>query len=129
MAEAAYQDINPVLSDIINRIRTLESKYNLLGERLLIVNQNMLAQYKKNLPEFKAINSDIREIKSELFKLKEVIKDLAKEMQFFATKEDIKVLEKYINLWNPIKFITEEELDKILEEKLKTRGKNARSKK
>lgn len=123
MAEATYQEINPVLSDIINRIRTLESKYNLLGERLLIVNQNMIAQYKRSLPELKVINSDIKNIRSELFKLKEIIKDLTKEMQFFATKEDIKVLEKYINLWNPMKFITEEELDKILEEKLKNKRK------
>ncbi len=123
MAEATYQEINPVLSDIINRIRTLESKYNLLGERLLIVNQNMIAQYKKSLPELKVINSDVKDIRSELFKLKEIIKDLTKEMQFFATKEDIKVLEKYINLWNPMKFITEEELDKILEEKLKNKRK------
>ena len=123
MAEATYQDINPVLSDIINRIRALEGKYNLLGERILIINQNMISQYKKSLPEIKAINSDIKEIKSELFKLKEVIKDLAKEMQFFATKEDIKVLEKYINLWNPMKFITEEELDTILDEKIKNKRK------
>ncbi|MEK6934768.1 MAG: hypothetical protein AABW46_02720 [Nanoarchaeota archaeon] len=119
MAQVSLQDINPVLSDVINRIRTLESKYNLLGERLLIVNQNMIVQHKKIIPEFKAINSDVKEIKSELFKLKEVIKDLTRELEFFATKEDIKVLEKYINIWNPIKFITEDELDKILEEKLK----------
>jgi len=123
MAEATYQDISSVLSDIINRIRALESKYNLLGERILIINQNMISQYKKSLPEVKAINSDIKEIKTELFKLKEVIRDLTKEMQFFATKEDIKVLEKYINLWNPMKFVTEEELDNILEEKIKNKRK------
>ena len=123
MAEATYQDISSVLSDIVNRIRALESKYNLLGERILIINQNMISQYKKSLPEVKAINSDIKEIKTELFKLKEVIRDLTKEMQFFATKEDIKVLEKYINLWNPMKFVTEEELDNILKEKIKNKRK------
>jgi len=83
MAEVTYQDINQVLTDIVNRIRSLESKYNLLGERLLIVNQN--------------------------------VGDLTKEMQFFATKEDFKVLEKYINLWDPMKLVSQKELENALE--------------
>ena len=116
MPETAYQDINQVLMDIVSRIRSLESKYNLLGERLLIVNENMINQLKKNAVETKAINEDIKEIKSELFKSKEVMKDLMKEMEFFATKENIKVLEKYINLWDPLKFVTEAQLEKRLME-------------
>ncbi|MEK6826159.1 MAG: hypothetical protein AABX08_04115 [Nanoarchaeota archaeon] len=117
MEEVAYQDPNQIFSEIINRIRSIESKYNLLGERLLVVNQNMITQFKKNTTEFKAINDDIKEIRSELFKIKETIKDLSRELQFFATKEHIKALEKYINIWDPMKFITEQDLDKILAER------------
>ncbi len=117
MAEVTYQDPAQILSEIVNRIRSLENKYNLLGERLLVVNQNMINQFKKNTTEFKAINDDIKEIRSEIFKIKETIKDLSRELQFFATKEHIKTLEKYINLWNPMKFITEEDLNRIFEER------------
>ncbi len=119
MAETTYQDINQVLIDIINRIRSLESKYNILAERLLIVNQNMISNFKKNYSEVKSINSEIKEIQSEVFKSKETAADLAKEMQFFATKEDVKVLEKYINLWDPMKFITEKDLENFLNKKWK----------
>jgi len=117
MVEAIYQDPNQILAEIVNRARSLESKYNLLGERLLVINQNMIGQFKKNSTEFKAINDDLKEMRSELFKIKETIKDLSRELQFFATKEHIKALEKYINLWNPMKFITEEDLNKILDER------------
>ena len=95
MAETTYQDISQVLSDIVNRIRSLESKYSVLGERLLIVNQNMILQFKKNSVEFKTINSELKEIQKDLFNSKDTMIDLTKEMQFFATKEDTKVLEKY----------------------------------
>ncbi len=115
MAEATYQDINQVLTDIVNRIRSLEGKYNLLGERLLLVNQNIISQFKKDAVEFKAINAEVKEIEKEVFKTKETIGDLTKEMQFFATKEDFKVLEKYINLWDPMKLVSQKELETALE--------------
>ena len=127
MVEATYQDPNQILSEIVNRIRSLESKYNILGERLLVVNQNMITQFKKNSTEFKATNDDIKEIRNELFKIKELIKDISKELQFFATKDHVKALEKYINLWNPMKFITEDDLNKVLEERGVKKIKNGRS--
>ena len=128
MVETTYQDPNQILSEIVNRVRSLESKYNLLGERLLVVNQNMINQFKKNSAEFKAINDDIKEIRAELFKTREIIRDLSRELGFFATKEHIKALEKYINIWNPMKFITEDDLIKILEEKgVIKKSKNAKA--
>ena len=116
MAEATYQDINVVFSDTINRIRSLEGKYNLLGERLLLVNQNMIADFKESTTEFKLINSELKEIKKELFNLKEAMKDFTKELNFLATKQEFKVLEKYINLWNPMNFVTQKDLEKAIKE-------------
>ena len=115
MVEATYQDISQVLSDIVNRIRSLESKYNVLGERMLIVNENMISQFKKNKGEARVTSQEIKDIKAELFQTRGSFMDLTKQMEFFATKENIKVLEKYINLWDPFKFVTEKELEKKLE--------------
>jgi len=38
-------------------------------------------------------------------------------MESFAKQSDIKVLEKYINMWNPIEFVTEKDVLRILENK------------
>ncbi|MBI5391504.1 hypothetical protein HZB00_00720 [Candidatus Woesearchaeota archaeon] len=104
-----------ILLDMSSRIRSMEGKYNLLRDRVLIVNQNMVTEYKKTLSEMKAINSDLKEIKMDLFQVKETMRHLVREIDFFARKEDVKVLEKYINLWNPMKFVTEQEVIQILE--------------
>ena len=56
MAEASYQEVSQILSDIVNRLRSLESKYNTLGERLLVVNKNMINQFKKDMIEVKIVN-------------------------------------------------------------------------
>jgi|SRR3989344_2496112 len=102
-------------TDTVGRMRALEGKYNLLRDRMLIINNNMIEQYKKNITETRTINEDIKEIKIDLFKIKETIKHLVEEFELFARKEDVKFLEKYINLWNPVKFVTTEEMNKAIE--------------
>mgnify|MGYP001611426056 CR=1 FL=1 len=109
--------------DSTSRLRGLEGKYNLLRDRALIINNNMIDQYKKTSTETKAINDDIKEIKSDLFKIKEAMKHMLKEFELFARKDEVKFLEKYINLWNPMKFVTGEELAKALEKQKESKVK------
>ena len=88
----------------------------------------MIEEYKKLLAELKGINGNIKEIKGDVFKLKETIRHLVKETELYARKEDVQFLEKYINLWNPMKFVTEEDVEKIIERHIqeKQEVKNAR---
>ena len=97
-------------SDNIARVRLLEGKYAIFGERLLIINQNMIAEYKKISQNIKELHRDINELREELDNTKEVIKKMVKEINQFARLDDVKVLEKYINLWNPMNFVTENEV-------------------
>jgi len=108
-----------ILTDLNSRLRTLESKYSLLGERLLVVNQNMIEEYKKLLREIKTLDTEIKEVKKEIFNLKDTIKHMVKEISAFARKEELKILEKYINLWDPMKFVTEEEVKAFIKEAIK----------
>jgi len=115
----------PITMDIGARIRVLENKFSTVNEHLLVINQNMIEEYKNMISEIKAIDADIKEIKQDIFNVKEVVRKMVKETEIFARKDEIKVLEKYINLWNPIKFITENQLNSILDEKLKKRSKKS----
>ncbi len=108
------QDLAFVLNDLNARIRVLENKYSLFGERLLIVNQNMIEEYKKLLRNLKTVEDDLKEIKKDLFNVKEIVSGLTKEMGFFARKDNLQVLEKYINLWNPMNFVTEKDVINLI---------------
>lgn len=115
MVQETQQDISYVISDLIARIRVLESKYSLFGERMLIVNKNMIDEYKKLSQEIKTIDLEIKEIKNDLQHIKEVFKKMINEMESFARKENLKILEKYINFWNPLNFVTREEVIRIIQ--------------
>lgn len=108
-----------IILDLNSRTRVLEGKYNLLRDKVIVINQNMIEEYKKLLVDTKGINSEIKEIHDEIFKIKETMKHIIKELTLFAKKDDVKSLEKYINLWNPMKFVTENEVKSLIEEKSK----------
>ncbi|MAG47112.1 hypothetical protein CL617_00780 [archaeon] len=111
--------------DPAEKLRILESRYSLMRDRMLVINQNMIDQYKKINMEMKLVNDDVKDMKNDLNELKEMNKHIISELQTFARKENFKVLEKYINLWNPLNFVTEDEVVKLIEE----RGvKNSRTK-
>ncbi|MDP6641917.1 MAG: hypothetical protein QGF74_00855 [Candidatus Nanoarchaeia archaeon] len=115
---AQEQDLSYVMSDLNSRVRILESRYNLLGERLLVINKNMIEEYKKLLNEIKTVDKELIEFKSDIFTVKETMKKILDEIGTFAKKENIKVLEKYIDMWNPLQFIREEDVEKIVNKKL-----------
>ena len=106
------------LNELIGRIRINESKISALRERLLVTDSNMISEYKKLSYDIRSLEHEIREIKKEVFEIKESIKDMIKEMQNFAKSSDLKVLEKYINLWNPLNFVTDKEVKKLINEEL-----------
>jgi len=107
-------DLAYIINDLNARIRLLEGKYNLFGERLLIVNKNMIEEYKKTLNKQRSLEEEIKELKVSIELFKDVIKKMEVSLKTFAKKEDLKVLEKYIELWNPIKFVTEEDVARMI---------------
>lgn len=108
------QDLAFVLNDLNVRIRVLENKYSLFGERLLIINQNMIEEYKKLIRNIKTAEEDIKDVKKDLFNVKEIVSGMTKELTLFARKDSLQVLEKYINLWNPMNFVTEKDVINLI---------------
>ena len=103
-----------IILDLNSRTRILEIKYNLIAEKLLLINQNLIDEYRKVDAQIKSTNKDIAEIKNELFEIKESMHNIVKELENFSKKSDLKVLEKYINMLNFMKFVTEDDVKKLI---------------
>lgn len=112
-------DSSNVLIDINTRVRVLEEKNSLLREKLLVINQNMIDEYKRLIQEIRTINADVREIREDVQNLRDMTRHIIKESANFAKRDSVLVLEKYINIWNPMKFTTEEDVVKIMEHQKK----------
>ncbi|MBI2208662.1 hypothetical protein HYU50_04150 [Candidatus Woesearchaeota archaeon] len=112
------------IGNLSRRLRVLEESFTNLRRVLQVTEQNMLDKNRMFTTEIRTIASDISDMKKEINDIKEKIIELVKELQASAKREEVKVLEKYINLWNPVKFVTQNEVEQIVKEMLeKEKGK------
>jgi hypothetical protein len=107
-------DYVQAFNEIANRIRVLEGRGSLFSEKLLVMNQNMISEYEKTLLEIKKIRSEIIDLREDILKVKNVVKHFSEEASKFARQDDVKVLQKYVNYWNPLNFVTEKEVESIV---------------
>ncbi|HLC22778.1 MAG TPA: hypothetical protein VJJ79_03325 [Candidatus Nanoarchaeia archaeon] len=123
MAEEQMQvDFTRIVNELANRLRILESKQSLLSEKLLVMNQNMVEEYKRVSKDLKAFNVQMKDLEKDLANVKNIVKHLTEETGQFARQSDVKALEKYINIWDPLQFVTEKEVQKLISAALKQHG-------
>ena len=103
------------------RVKVIEGAVNNLRRKILVNEQNDLNRNKKVQMDQKTTLGEINEVKKDIENIKRVLREVINELKGCAKKEEMDVLKKYINLWNPVKFVTESTVEKMIEEKLNER--------
>lgn len=102
------------MSNLTRRLRILEEGFTNMRRALQVTEENMLAKNKIFSTEIRALTSDINEVKNEINEVREKIVEVVRELEETAKREEVKILEKYINFWNPINFVTHNEVESII---------------
>ena len=53
--------------------------------------------------------------------MKRVVKEFVGELKSSARKEDVEVLKRYIEMWNPVNFVTEGNVEKLVDDRLESK--------
>jgi hypothetical protein len=119
--EGMPNDYSSEFIQISRRVKLLEESLSNLRKKLLVNEQNDLNRYKKLLSEDKASSSEINELKKEIENMKRVVKEFVGELKSSARKEDVEVLKRYIEMWNPVNFVTEGNVEKLVDDRLESK--------
>ncbi|MAG91298.1 hypothetical protein CMO83_01320 [Candidatus Woesearchaeota archaeon] len=114
--------INSEMNTLGRRLRLLEEGFSNLRRFFQVTEENIIAKNKHYSAEIKTVTSDITELRKEIQELKDKMLLIIKELQTVARKDEVKVLERYINLWNPVRFVTQNEIDGIINEVLEKKS-------
>ena len=106
------------LNAMAARLRVGEERNSEIRKKLLVVEQNMLSNHKRAITEIKALQSDILEMKRTMHAVEDKIITVIKEIRLMAPREDVDVLKRYIDLWNPVNFVSQDQVLKMIDEKL-----------
>ncbi len=106
--------MNDQLRSMSRRLRILEERYANQRKSHQVLEHNMLSENKKLHGALQSIQTDMDSLKKQLYEMKQKIDILGGEVAAAAKREDVIVLEKYINLWEPVNFVTRNEVEKLI---------------
>ncbi len=98
------------LLTLVQRQKDIESSMDLLNERIELLDHNSVSQLKKIFDDNKTLREEIKDLKHEIKEIKEFNMKVIKQLKLVATHDEVVKLEKYIDLWNPMEFVTRDEL-------------------
>ena len=120
--QGALNEVITEISSASRRIRVLEERFTNLRRKDQVTEQNIVKTNKKVFKEIKATSEEISELRMEIKDIKDKVKIIISELRLYALKEDVKVLEKYVNMWEPVSFVTQREVESIIMEKFAKMG-------
>jgi len=111
-----------LLTDFSTKLKDVEERHDLLKERVDLLNQTFLKEEKRIVDEIISMKNSLREIKEDTEKIKEGLRSIISESAGFARKEELGILERYMKLWEPLKFVREEDVKKMIADALKEKS-------
>ncbi|MCK5025138.1 MAG: hypothetical protein KAS15_01005 [Nanoarchaeota archaeon] len=100
------------------RLRVIEERIYNLRRKSQVTDQNMLMHNKKIAGNIRDLDSDIKELRMDIEDIRSVMQQIISEMKKFASRNDVDIIKKYVDLWEPLNFVTRNEVDKIVREKI-----------
>lgn len=106
--------LNTDMSSLSRRIRMLEERYYNLRKKTQLTDQNMLEDNKKITTHMDYFKTSIKEVKKKVADITEKLSMFDEEMKDTAKKRDITLINKYLEFWEPMVFLTEKDAIKLI---------------
>jgi len=109
-------DPSRILSSFGTKIKDLEEKHSLLKEKSLLLSQSFLKQEEEIKKELAELKDEFSEAKLDIDRVKEQTGNIIQELENFSRREDLKRVEKYMKIWEPLKFVKQDEVKNMINE-------------
>ena len=106
------------MTDLQRRLRVLEERYNTLRRKGQLLDENYLDTEKELREDLSSIDHEITELHRMLADIDDKLDRFLEQVKKAASREDVLVIKKYLELWNPVQYLTQEEARRLLEERL-----------
>ena len=116
------EEIGAQLKSLTTRLRSLEEKYKNMRAGLQTNEKNSLDESKKVKAEIQDTNQQVYEMRKNFKDVKEKMDIIIKELGLTAKKENVESIQKYLDLWNPVNFVSQNEIMPVVKRALTDLG-------
>ncbi|MBT3940646.1 hypothetical protein HOD83_00365 [Candidatus Woesearchaeota archaeon] len=110
------------LSQMDRKLRLIEEKMDNLHNHLDLVENNLLETNNVIAKQKDELTRTARELRKQMQTDLEQFEKFADQMNSLASKDSVKVIEKYIDILDPLKMLDKEDVEEIVAEKLKAKS-------
>ena len=111
--------MNVDLGSLQTRLRLTEEKSTNLNGKIELLENNFVTSNKKRNEALRELQSDALELKREVEDMKQKLLLIIRELKLTAGKDELNMLTKYLEMWNPARFATRDEVKKMIEENIR----------
>jgi len=98
------------IADIAGRVKVVEERIDTLRTHIGLIDKSSIEKHKTVIAKINDLQDSMRSLRSDLDEVKEFSERVAKRMEALASKEQVKVIERYVDMWQPLKYIKNSEL-------------------
>jgi hypothetical protein len=109
--------ISKNVNNVAANLRIMEERYANLRNKSQVSEQNMIAFEKELRNDIKFLSEDMVDLKRELNDIRDKLRLISSEMKNLVNKNDFKIMERYVDLWQPMNFVTRAELNRWIADK------------
>jgi len=120
--EDFQKKVSEQTSDLSSRVKLIEERIENLRNHLDLVDGSLVEKHKSLVSDIRDLEDGMRSVRADMDMLKELAERLAKRMEAFASKEELKIIERYVSLWQPMNFVTRAEVKAAVQNILKEQG-------
>ena len=110
--------IAKLLNEFGLRVTSFEERIRILEDKIDALNNTTINQEKDFNENITELRQSVQGMKSILTELKERVNYVINEMPSLVRRDELKIIEKFIKLWQPVKFARIEDVTRIIDEKI-----------
>jgi len=119
--EQAGQMLNEVVGKvgILNdRIRLIEERSHQNRDKIRIVEENLVIKFNDMREDVKRLSLEVDSLRKNVNEITKTMQRMVKDLSGAAKLSDVKVVEKVLEFFDPTRFLTEKDVNKIISERL-----------
>ncbi|MBT4134728.1 hypothetical protein HOE39_00020 [Candidatus Woesearchaeota archaeon] len=102
VSQEASGNVLGEIAKLNRRVGLIEDRMRDLRDQIDLIENNLVDKHKSATSGLSELNTKTKDFNSQITDLKNEIVRLNAQLSNFATKQDVQVLERYINFWNPL---------------------------
>lgn len=99
-------------------IKALEGKVNNLLREVDVLKNDFMRKQGEARKELKGMNDDFMELRHQQEGVVQKMDLIVKELRKTAGMEEVMTMKKYLELWSPLNFVTQRDVERVVESKL-----------